>query len=286
MRLTKYFTQIVLLATTFCLLPGCAKFEFDEIEPTTNTHAPAANTTINELKSLYNNELMLITDSSISQRDTIVIEGVVTSDDREGNFYKSLFIEDSTGAIELKLNRNGLYNEYKRGQKIRVLCNGTYLGDYGDQLQLGSIYNNSGVWELGGLEGDVMIMQHVFKTADKPLEMSPLQMNEAELNPKNIGRLVIFDDIEIADTLSSITKKTYTYADAENDLTVNLGLIAKNKKYNKLVLRTSGYAKFAGTTIATGSGSITGILTYYKGTFQLIARDLDDIKLNEPRFQP
>jgi hypothetical protein len=30
-------------------------------------------------------------------------------------------------------------------------------------IQLGSIYNNNGKWEISGLEGDPIIHQHVFE---------------------------------------------------------------------------------------------------------------------------
>ena len=138
------------------------------------------------------------------------------------------------------------------------------MGDYGGQIQLGSIYSNSGVWEIGGLEGDVIINEHVFKAGNELNEVAPLAMTPANLTQLNIGKLVTFNNVQIADTLSPITNQTYTYADAVNDVTINLGLISNVHSYTtgKVVLRTSGYAKFAGTTIATGSGSITGILTY------------------------
>lgn len=273
--------------STLFMAQSCIEFDFDDIKPMSNEPNLVANTTIAELKALYSNSIRQIDNTSIAGRDSIIIEGIVTSDDKDGNFYKSLFIQDATSAIELKLGKTGLYNDYKRGQKVVVHCNNMYLGDYGGQIQLGSIYSNSGVWEIGGLEGDVIINQHVFKSGNDLTEVAPLQMNPDLLRQSNIGKLVKFSNVQIADIISPITHETYTYADAENDVTINLGLVSNVHSYTlgNLVLRTSGYAKFAGTTIATGSGSITGILTYYNGTYQLLIRDLNDVDLDDPRFQ-
>lgn len=287
MKSIKQISIALMMVASLLSTQSCAEFDFDDIEPITNQTNLTANTTIAELKALYPGSLYQITNSSIAGRDSIIIEGIVTSDDKDGNFYKSLFIQDATSAIEIKLGKTGLYNDYKRGQKIVVLCTDLYLGDYGGQIQLGSIYSNSGVWEIGALEGDVIINMHVFKQGNELNEVTPMDMTPTLLTQPNIGKLVKFNNVQIADITSPITGETYTYADAENDVTINLGLISNVYTYTTgdIVLRTSGYAKFAGTTIATGSGSITGILTYYNGTYQLIIRDLDDVELTEPRFQ-
>ena len=42
-----------------------------------------------------------------------VIKGQVTTSDQVGNLYKSLYIQDETAGIEIKIGKNGLYNEYK-----------------------------------------------------------------------------------------------------------------------------------------------------------------------------
>ncbi|HPD96355.1 MAG TPA: DUF5689 domain-containing protein [Tenuifilaceae bacterium] len=269
----------------FLAMPSCVDFNYDAIKPRVDSTTLAANTTIAELKSLYVGGLTKLTDTSIYMRDSIIIEGTVISDDKEGNFYKSLFIEDETGGIEVKLNKTTLYNDYKRGQKVVVYCNGLYLGDYGGQIQIGSIYNNNGVWEISGLEGDPLINLHVFKKGETIIECTPITMTPALLSTQNIGRLVKFDNMQIKDTLSPITGETYTYADDVNKVTINHVLESNMATYTDLVLRTSGYAKFAGTTISTKSGSIVGILTYYNGTFQLLVRDLNDVMFDQPRFQ-
>ena len=108
--------------------------------------------TIAELKYAYNDEIgglsnkgsnsnwsdtkyLLIGEDAFVGHD-VYIKGKVTSDDNEGNIYKSLYIQDETSGIELKLNNNvGL--KYKKGRWVYVRLTGLYLGNYRMMLSLG-----------------------------------------------------------------------------------------------------------------------------------------------------
>lgn len=60
----------------------------------------------------------------------MILKAVVSTSDQWGNFYKSFFVQDETGAIELKVGKNGLYNEYLPGQTVYIDCQDLYLGKY------------------------------------------------------------------------------------------------------------------------------------------------------------
>ena len=98
----------------------------------------------------------------------VYIKGVVTSDDEEGNVYKSLYIQDETSGIELKLNNN-VGVRYKKGSWVYVRLNGLYLGNYRMMLSLGGAPSES--WNKAGehkfyansnLELQEIIDKHVF----------------------------------------------------------------------------------------------------------------------------
>jgi len=289
MKKLRYIIAGVIATIALMLaMPSCVDFSYDDIEPRVDSTTLEANTTIAELKGIYPGELYKITSTTFAGRDSVLIEGRIISSDKEGNIYKSLFIEDGTAGIEIKLNKTTLYNDYKLGQKVVVYCNGLHLGDYGGQIQLGSMYYNSGVPTISNLEGDVIIRKHVFKKGRNIEEVAPIVMTPALLTPANISRLVQFDNVQIKDTLSLVTGLTYTYADAVNKVTLNHELKSSTQSYSDditIVLRTSGYSRFAGATINTKQGTIVGILTYYNGVYQLIVRDLSDVKFDQPRFQ-
>ena len=63
--------------------------------------------------------------------EDIIIEGKVSSSDQAGNFYKSFYIQDATGGIEIKVGRSSLYSDYKEGQTVYVNLSGLTIGMYG-----------------------------------------------------------------------------------------------------------------------------------------------------------
>ena len=108
-----------------------------------------------------------------------VIKGVVTTTDRPGNFYKSFYIQDETGGIEIKIGKNGLYNDYLLGQTVYVDCEDLTLGMYGyksgnyggmGMAQLG-FSDPSGSYETSYMEIPLLIDAHV------------LRGNSSELHP-------------------------------------------------------------------------------------------------------
>ncbi|HOU75361.1 MAG TPA: DUF5689 domain-containing protein, partial [Tenuifilum sp.] len=65
---------------------------------------------------------------------------------------------------------------------------------------------------------------------------------------------------------------------------VNTNRILVDQNGNQIILRNSGYAKFTKDQVPTGSGSITGVLSIFGSTYQLLIRDTLDVKFNQPRF--
>ena len=69
-----------------------------EEPPLTGEPGLVANTTIRDLKARYTTQ-----GTTVAITDDIVIEGVVSMDDKSGNFYQQIAIQDSTGGILLRL---------------------------------------------------------------------------------------------------------------------------------------------------------------------------------------
>lgn len=155
----------------------------DVYEPVTMT----PNTTIAELKALYKSGPVKI------DKD-IVIGGQVVSEDRSGNIYKSLYIQDATSGIELKLGKNALYNDYKLGQWVYVKCSGLTLGVYNGMKQLGYA-DPTGEYETSYLDVQYIIETHVFRgKIDTPLQ--PKKVAAADLlKEENLGCYVELDGL-------------------------------------------------------------------------------------------
>ena len=268
-----YFAVAFGMLATAMLTTSCVKDDFADPIPSSDTTDIQRNTTISQLKGMHGFGVIAVPDS-------VIIEGVVISDDKAGNFYKSIYIQDETGGIEIKISKTTLYNYYKRGQLLIVVCKGLFLGEYGGMKQLGSTYSPDGVTQIGGLETDYIINQHILKKGKvlKPVEPLALPTPTAI----NAGRLVKITDAEFLQTTSSLDGSRLTYAISNGSLVRSRAL--KLKSGISVDLRTSDFAAFSGEVIPTGSGYIVGILSVYNGSLQLTIRDTKDVVMNDPRF--
>jgi hypothetical protein len=228
---------------------------------------PEVNTTIPELKALYSGSRLQITDD-------LVIGVRVAANDQSGNYYKTLVIQDDEGGIELKINDYDLYQSYPEGQEIYVRCQNLYLDTYGEVIQLGSVYDDNGVEKFGGIEAGNLYL-HVIK-GENIIPVTPNIVSIQDVDDDLIGTLIQLDDVQFVDSeLGS------TWADAVNQTSVNHTL--EDCFGNTIIVRTSGYADFAGETLPEGNGSFIAAVSAYNGTMQLYVRNLDDIDLTGER---
>lgn len=184
----------IFLALTAAILAFTSCEEWDQVFTTdygeADVYKPVTmtpNTTIAELKALYKT-------SPVKIDKNLIIGGQVVSEDRTGNIYKSLYIQDATGGIELKIGKSGLYNDYKLGQRVYVKCSGLTLGAYNGMLQLG-YKDPTGEYETSYLDVQYIIDTHVFRgEVDTPLEAKKVSANDL-LKEENIGCYVELDGL-------------------------------------------------------------------------------------------
>lgn len=246
-----------------------------------------ANTTIKSLKALHQ-----ISGAFDAVTTDIIISGIVVANDKSGNFYKEIYIQDETGAVALELDATNLYTTYAVGRRVFVKCNGLTLSDYHSFPQLGMKDNSvPGVPALGGIPGTT-ISTYVFAGASGNTVPVTVVSNYAALNSSSgnaamqdtlLGRLIRLDNYEFTKSnLSQNYADTSAYKNSIN-LTIN------NCSGNSLYVRSSGYANFAGLRPAAGNGSIYGIYTIYKSSStstpdkQLIIRDTSDVQMTGAR---
>ena len=139
-----------------------------------------SNTGVN---SAWSNTKYKLIGEDIFAHEDVYIKGVVTSDDTEGNVYKSLYIQDETSGIELKLNNNvGI--RYKKGTWVYVRLTGLYLGNYRMMLSLGGApsesYNKAGEHKFyanSNIELQEVIDKYVFpgKPKDEGLKVGTFE---------------------------------------------------------------------------------------------------------------
>ncbi len=144
------------------------------------------------------------------------ISGRVSSNDQPGNFYKSLFIQDETGGMEIKIGKNALYNDFLPGQKLYVKLNGLTIGMYGykdgeyggmGMIQLG--YSDpTGEYQTSYLETTLLIDTHIYRADPRELEpVTPVVVDlkqlpdtkkDTQASNKYVGALVTLKGLSYA----------------------------------------------------------------------------------------
>lgn len=191
--MNKIYNIIGAAFASLALLASCDEWEpvftgnygeADIYEPVTMT----PNTSILELKKMYTEGTPLTIEKDI------IIGGQVISEDKSGNIYKSLYIQDATAGIELKLGKNGLYNDYKLGQWVYVKCSGLTLGAYNGMIQLGC-EDPTNSYETSYMEAQYLIDTHVFR-GEIGTPLTAKKVSETDLTKEeNLGCYVELDGL-------------------------------------------------------------------------------------------
>ena len=211
----------------------------------------------------------------------IMIKGVITGNDISGNLYNEVSLQDETGAILVCINASGLYGYLPVGQEILVNLNGLYIGGYGKQAEIGGIYTNlkTGATSVGKM--DRYTWQEHFKSigeADPTKvvaeEFDMTKLNDAAYLEANAGKLMTIKAVRF----TNANGKTVWAADDETtNQTLADASTGKMINSNQLVVRTSGYARFANAVLPSGPYDITGIFTRFNNTWQILVRNTDDL---------
>lgn len=257
----KFSFLIALIALLAIGMVSCVDQNFDE-PPVGDLPQLTGNTTIDVLKKKHT---IGATASKITE--DIIIEGIVVADDRSGNFFENIVIQDATGGISVRMNASGLYNTFPVGSKVAVRCKDLYIGDYNGVHQL-----NGSVTDA--IE-DLLIPKHVLVTA-KDQTVTPAVVTINSLTPAHVNTLIKLENVEFA---SADTNQTW--ADGVRLLSVNRNVQDCNG--GTIIVRSSGYANFAKDKTPGKKGSLTAIYTVFGSTKQLIIRDPSDAAMTGVR---
>lgn len=286
--------QFLILATVGLLLThSCVQDDDFAIPPIVCNDTWETNLTISDLFSQVNSA------NGILSFDTDqILEGYVVSSDSTGNFFKTVSVQDSPSdpnlALQVEMDRTNLFNNFPLGSKIKINLNGLNVGYDRGALKIGETYQDANGNTRVGRMAESKIDSHVAKSCDPIQEIQPVVYNsiyeaiDATNSVSHINTLVTIHNVQFAQI-------GVTYADEVTQTTVNLTLEGATEatQNQTTVLRTSGFADFAGVVVPEGSGSITAVLSAYdsnnngsisRGEYQLFIRDTNDVQFDNPRF--
>ena len=261
MKLLNKFS-LLLLASSFAFTACERDYDAPPLAEPEYT-GPAANLTIAELREQC---AAATEDAPIIITQEQVIKAIVTANDESGNIFKKIYLQDETGAIEMEVDQNSVYNYYPVGQTVYVDLNRLSISVYGDEQQLGHpdgyLYRTP--WED--------FQTHVQKDGwAKPEEVVPIVIDDISTVNTDVDqykfRLVQFTNVSFENGGKN------PFAPEENYGEENI----VDSHGNTLMVRTSSYANFASDILPEGKGNVTGILGRFRGTWQLTLRTIDDV---------
>lgn len=282
-----YLSILVASAIAVSSLTGCQD-DFDTPPLIVPEATIQANTSIADLKSKYwsddNNYYMTVEQNE--DGSDVIIHGRVISSDATGNIYKSLVIQDATGAMAFSVNQNSLYNTYRVGQEVVINVTGLGIGKYAGLQQIGGYGEYNGTPQVSFMAYEIF-QEHAqingMPNADyvyvasgeetpqdltmycKEADMGNLSSSAAGLREWQ-SQLVIFRNVYFEDG----GKLNYS----DEDASVNRMLF--DSKGNSIIVRNSNYASFKNELLPEGTGDVMGILSYYNGSWQILLRSTAD----------
>lgn len=257
----KYFSNIIFFSIilTSIVYNSCNK-ELDT--PPINVVPQEKILTIADIYKIYNDS-----GNNYVFKDDFMLFGTITMDDSSGNIYKEAYIQDSTGGINLyKLSHA---KATKQGENVRINLKNSIVINYNGKMEI-------------SFANVLNFLKQIVVQKQSPIMPEEITINQIKTDLYNC-KLVKVKDVQFIDTELKTTYANKSGTSAQNKTLIDsLG--------NTLIVRTSDYAKFAGDTVAQGSGTLVGIATKYQRTtatppvYQLYIRSIAEVQMNNPRF--
>lgn len=194
---------------------------------------------------------------------SLVIEGRITANDLFGEWDHGLVIQDASGGIEVEIDRTLLYHDYPLGAPLRIYCDGLALGDYGGKIVLGA--EPTGEYVVDRIaEVDLGRFLHPLNDSHTPI--APLEITMTACSKALIGTFVRLRGVAFIDEEKGLCWCDF---DSERGEWISTTRHLCDEAGNQLALYTPGSCHYATEPLPSGKGSISGILDYFNGAFQL-----------------
>jgi len=258
------------------VIGACVKQKYTD-PPDTTTFDP--NLPVNaSLLSLANQAFSMNAGQYRVLGDTTVY-GIVIADDKSGNFYKQIVIQDSTGGIVVTLDKTTIYGDYPIGRKVYIKLKGLLLMNYKGLPEI--TYSVSAAGTTTGIPSS--LLDNYIVKASYPNTVTPKEFSASDLTSTNLqpyyNTLIKIDNMQFGVTFigSIYAAPTSTGSYATSDTITSCNHLVN------LVMYNSAFATFQPYLMPTGNGPVTTVLSSYNGSIQLLIRDTSDIQFNGPR---
>lgn len=243
--------NIIALIALILGFGGCVDQEFDAPDLGNLPAGDALN--ISQIKERFETQGSYTFDTSAYLFATVV------GDESSGTFYKELYVQDSTGGLNIKMNASA--NNVSVGDYVKIVLSDLTVNDYNSLIQLQNVEPAF----------DIIVLENGHDIA--PELISVAQLNTLEYT----GKLIKLENMQFIDAeLTSVF--------APDQQTVNRNI--QNCDKDNVTIRSSGYSNFNDQVIgevAPGKGSIIAIASRYGETAQIYIRNINEVDFTGER---
>lgn len=217
----------------------------------------------------------------------VIIEAYVTSNDTDGNFYKSISFQNLPNSattpiigFSVSVNKPMLFADgFTPGRKVYIKLNGLAIGKVFGSIQIG-IADSTTSTGIAGIE-PTDYLNYLFPSStivDEEALVRHMNLATASLD-SNQNTLVEIDNVQFAS--SSLGRNLY---DVDNGgYATNHTIVDAENGGTPKILRVSQYATFSVSKVPSGRGNIRGVMTKYNTDYQFMIRKESDLKLTLQR---
>lgn len=227
--------------------------------------------TVAEVKQLAASPLTLITGD-------FVLKAKVIANDKSGNLFKYIYVEDATGGIRINIDKADMYNDprFILGKEVYVKLKNLYVGAVNGEIQLGIPFSGA-----VGRIAEADVYKYFFDSKKAITAVTATERTITQFTMADVGRWVKIKDLQF---IAGDLEKVYASGAVTNRT-------LEDCSGNKVLLRTSNFADFAGQVIEAGKGDLYGVLSVFNGTYQLwitdiLGADLDNLRCDGSVYVP
>ena len=189
---------------------------------------------------------------------SLVVEGVVTSTDRLGEFERELIIEDESGGIGIAIESAELYRRYPIGSRLQIYCNGLTLYNFGGRIELG---DERDAYLRNGIHSD-HLERYIRLLTPTEGDPAPTIKSITTIVPSDVGRYVRLDRVHF------VEQGLWCAEDADGKPVATEHHI-QDESGAQFWVRTHPTCHYAKEPLPTGKGSLYGIIDYFNGRYTL-----------------
>lgn len=277
-NILKFAVSMLFVVATFTACVKDSNFDTPQIQYEDNDISNSTITAVkNNIIQNYNNATnpgaaQLI--YTFPDDSPVVISGYVVSNDKDGNFYKKLVIQDNfenpTAGIEIDIDLRSMYTKYNFGRKIYIKMAGlsvTYLDGQHEQdppfLNTSNPTDNIlGVYKIGIRDVDFKLKRISGTRADEIItrsgvtkEIVPQIITTSDFNDDTMNTYVQMNNIQFE--LSELGK---TFAGEPNDEYDAIRTLLSCETQQSFGLMTSTFSTFKSLNIPDKKGTLEAVL--------------------------